>query len=72
MGSVLDPIPPYRWVEGHLEAKDSRPGGDYFILVGGEIVQVDWLTFETLSEGEALRVRCTRSNKAISIDRLVP
>lgn len=67
----MDPLPPYKWVEGRLEAKETRPSG-YFILVGQQIVEVDWLTFEILSEGEALRVRSTRSNKAISIDRLVP
>lgn len=69
--TVADPLPPYRWIEGRLDAKEKRPGG-YFLLVGEEIIEVDWLTYETLSEGEALRIRSTRSNKAISIDRLVP
>jgi hypothetical protein len=69
--ALLDPLPPYRWIEGRLDTKEERPAG-HFLLVDGEIVEVDWLTFQTLSEGEALRVRCTRSNKAISIDRLVP
>lgn len=69
--AAIDPLPPYHWIEGRLDAKEKRPEG-YFLLVGQEIVEVDWLTFETLSEGEALRIRSTRSNKAISTDRLVP
>ena len=69
--AVLDPLPPYKWIEGRLDAKEQR-FGRYFLLVDREIVEVDWLTFDTLDEGEALKIRSTRSNKAISIDRLVP
>ena len=46
--------------------------GRFFILVDAEIVEVDWLTFEMLIEGEALRIRATRDNRALSIDRLLP
>lgn len=71
LAAVLDPLPPYKWIEGRIDAKEQRFGRHY-LLVGSEIVEVDWLTFDTLDEGEALKVRSTRSNKAISIDRLVP
>ena len=71
LAAIADPLPPYKWIEGRLDAKEQR-FGRHFLLVDREIVEVDWLTFETLDEGEALKVRSTRSNKAISIDRLVP
>ena len=57
-------LPPNR---GHAGSQSS-----YFLLVDGEIVEVDWLTFDTLMIGEALRIRSTRDNKAINIDRLLP
>ena len=72
IGAVVDAVPPYRRVEGRLEAKEIGPGGLYHILVDSEMVQVDWLTFDTLMVGEALRIRCTRDYKAIAIDRLSP
>ena len=46
--------------------------GNYYILVGTEIIGVDWLTFELLMIGEPLRIRATRANQAINIDRLSP
>lgn len=70
--SVLSTAPPYRRIEGSLVAKEAIANGRYFILVDAEIVEVDWLTFETLIEGEALRIRATRDNRALSIDRLLP
>jgi hypothetical protein len=70
--SAVDALPPYRKVEGRLAAKERGPEGTYHILVDSEIIEVDWLTFETLIVGEALRVRYTRSQQAINIDRLVP
>ena len=69
--AFVDPLPPYKWIEGRLDAKEHR-FGRHFLLVNREIVEVDRLTFDTLTEGEALKVRSTRSNRAISIDRLVP
>ena len=69
---VLSTVPPYRRIEGSLVAKEAVGNGRYFILVDAEIVEVDWLTFETLIEGEALRIRATRDNRALSIDRLLP
>lgn len=67
---VVDVIPPYRWVEGILSGKEISSETRHFILVESEMVEVDWLTYEVLMEGEALRIRCTRSYRAISIDRL--
>ena len=70
--AVGDAVPPYRRIEGRLVAKEPGPEGKHYILVDSEVVEVDWLTFETLEVGEPLRIRCTRDNKAINIDRLVP
>ena len=67
----LDAVPPYRLIEGRLTAKESNDGA-YYILVDSRMVEVDGLTYETLIEGEALRIRATRSFRAINIDRLVP
>jgi hypothetical protein len=72
LGALLAALPPYRRFEGTLVAKEAREDGSYFLLVDGEIVEVDWLTFDTLMIGEALRIRSTRDNKAINIDRLLP
>lgn len=72
LGALLAALPPYRRIEGALVAKEAREDGSYFLLVDGEIVEVDWLTFDTLMIGEALRIRSTRDNKAINIDRLLP
>ena len=72
LGALLAALPPYRRIEGTLVAKEAREDGSYFLLVDGEIVEVDWLTFDTLMIGEALRIRSTRDNKAINIDRLLP
>jgi hypothetical protein len=72
MAWVLHAVPPYKRIEGNLVSKEARPDGTYFILVAEEIIEVDWLTYETLMVGEALRVRATRDNEAINIDRLMP
>ena len=72
LSSLVDAFPPYVYVEGRLAAKEHRPAGGYYLLVDAEVVEVDWLTYETLVVGEPLRVRATRSHKAVSIDRLVP
>jgi len=68
----LDLLPPYRRVEGRLDAKEVANDGSFYILVDSRMVEVDWLTHDTLMVGEALRIRATRSFKAVSIDRLVP
>ena len=71
-GAVWDALPPYRLVQGALKAKEISPNGGHMILIGSEIVEVDEFTFDQLKVGEPLRARCTRSNRAITIDRLVP
>jgi len=65
-------MPPYKKLEGILIAKESKNEGQYFVLIASEIIEVDWLTYSRLVEGEALRILATRDNKAISIDRLLP
>ena len=70
--SLVDAFPPYLHIEGRLTAKEHRPSGAYYLLVDTEVVEVDWLTYETLVVGEPLRVRATRTHKAVNIDRLVP
>lgn len=70
--AIVSAAPPYRRIEGSLVAKEAMANGRFFILVDAEIVEVDWLTFEMLIEGEALRIRATRDNRALSIDRLLP
>ena len=72
LSSLVDAFPPYHYIEGRLAAKEHRPTGAYYLLVNAEVVEVDWLTYETLVVGEPLRVRATRTHKAVSIDRLVP
>ena len=70
---LLEHTPPYRLIEGRITAKEVNRNGEFFILVGGsEIVEVDWLTYKILIEGEAIRVQSTRANRAITIDRLLP
>ena len=70
--SMIDALPPYKRVEGLLTDKGADARGNYHILVDGEIIGVDWLTYETLIVGEPLRIRATRANQAINIDRLSP
>ena len=69
---MVDALPPYKRVEGLLADKGTDTRGNYYILVGTEIIDVDWLTFELLMIGEPLRIRATRANQAINIDRLSP
>ena len=70
--NLADAIPPYKIAEGHLDAKEPGTNGRYYIRVGSARVEVDLATFETLDVGESLRVRYTRGNRAINIDRLLP
>ena len=69
---LLDLIPPYRKIQGLLVGKETGPDGSFYILVDGDMIQVDWFTFEVLIVGEPLRIRCTRNFRAINIDRLLP
>ena len=70
--AMIDALPPYKRIAGLLSHKDVDSRGNHRILVEGEIVGVDWLTYNTLMIGEPLRIRATRANQAINIDRLLP
>jgi len=70
---LIDLFPPYKIVEGLLESKEHLDGtSKYMIHVSSEKIAVDQHTFEILMIGETLKVRYTRMNKAINIDRLIP
>ena len=68
---LFDALPPYYIAEGALSAKEVGRDGKYFIRVSGVKIAVDRPTFETLSDGERVRVRYTRGFRAVSIDRYV-
>ena len=70
--TLEDAFPPYRKVEGPLENKETGSNGKRYICIGSARVEVDENTFNSLVEGENLRVRYTRGNRAINIDRLMP
>jgi len=70
--NLVDMFPPYKRVEGQLRDKGTDSHGEYNLLVEDQIVLVDWLTCETLIVGEPLRILMTRTNRAISIDRVSP
>ena len=70
--NFVDIFPPYKRVEGQLRDKGTASHGEHNLLIEEQIVLVDWLTFETLIVGEPLRILMTRTNRAISIDRVSP
>ena len=72
IASLVDAVPPYHIFEGPLSDKARDESGKCWIRCGGNPVQVDPYTFEALEVGERLRLRYTRGNRAVSIDRLVP
>ena len=73
MWTLVDAIPPYHSVEGLLEIKETdATGRKHYIWVASVKIEVDKSTSETLIVGENLRVRYTRGNRAINIDRLMP
>ena len=67
-----DAAPPYQKANGPLESKETNPDGKFYIYVGSARIEVDRATFDKLTVGESLRVRYTRGNRAINIDRLLP
>ena len=70
---TIDACPPYRYVEGLLVAKEVLLDEKSLVLfLSSEKIEVDRHTFDILMVGENLRVRATRDNKAINIDRLIP
>ena len=70
--TLEDAFPPYHKVEGPLENKETNSDDKHFLYVGSARVEVDEATFNSLVVGENLRVRYTRGNRAINIDRLMP
>ena len=70
--NFVDIFPPYKRVEGQLRYKGTVSHCEHNLLIEEQIVLVDWLTFETLIVGEPLRILMTRTNRAISIDRVSP
>ena len=70
--SVYKVLPPYKVIQGRLLDKSKSTDGDCHILVEQELIVVDEMTLNTLVIGEALKLRLTRDNRAIEIQRLVP
>jgi hypothetical protein len=72
LGSLTDALPPYRTAQGVLDAKESCDDGKFYIHVADSRVQVDEATCQILEIGEMLKVRYTRGDRAINIDRYLP
>ena len=72
MESLTDALPPYRTAQGVLDAKETCDDGKFYIHVAGSRVEVDETTCQTLEIGEMLKVRYTRGDRAINIDRYLP
>ena len=69
---LWDAIPPYRNVQGLVEAKEIDKEEHYSIVVGLDRISVDRTTFHALEVGENVHVLYTRSFRGIRIDRLLP
>ncbi|MDP6715596.1 MAG: hypothetical protein QF368_13355 [SAR202 cluster bacterium] len=72
MESLTDALPPYRTARGILDAKETCNDGKFYIHVADSRVEVDEATCQTLEIGEMLKVRYTRGDRAINIDRYLP
>ena len=73
MISFVDSCPPYIHIEGLLEGKEVLEDNDKTVIyISSKRVEVDPYTFGILMIGENLRIRSTRSYKAVSIDRIIP
>ena len=72
LSSIGDSLPPYHLVKGPLKGKEPGLNGTYYLKIGLTKVEVDAFTYDSLEIGEMLRIRCTRSQKAINIDRIIP
>ena len=73
LNGFIDLFPPYKIIEGLLEGKEHLEGSSiYVIYISSLKIEVDSYTFDILMIGERLKVRHTRLNKAINIDRLIP
>ncbi len=70
---IFDACPPYRYTEGLLEGKEYLEKEErYVIFVASDRVEVDEYTFDNLMIGEQVKVRSTRTGRAVNIDRMVP
>lgn len=69
--SLMDALPPYYVMQGTLESKRVDDRGRYILMVNGAPISVDRPTYHTLDIGENIRVRYTRSARAINIDRFM-
>ena len=70
---IFDAFPPYRFAEGLLEGKEYLDEEDrYVIYVSSVRIEVDGFTLDNLMIGEQVKVRLTRSGRAVNIDRMVP
>ena len=73
MISFVDSCPPYIHIEGLLEGKEELDDNDKTVIyISSKRVEVDPYTFGILMIGENLRIRSTRSYRAVSIDRIIP
>ena len=73
MISFVDSCPPYIHIDGLLEGKEVLDNNDKTgIYISSKRVEVDPYTFGILMIGENLRIRSTRSYRAVSIDRIIP
>ena len=73
MISFVDSCPPYIHIEGLLEGKEVLEDNDKTVIyISSKRVEVDPYTFGILMIGENLRIRSTRSYRAVSIDRIMP
>ena len=73
MVSFVDSCPPYILIEGLLEGKEVLDDNEKTVIyISSKRVEVDPYTFGILMIGENLRIRSTRSYRAVSIDRIIP
>ena len=73
MVSFVDSCPPYIHIEGLLEGKEVLDDNEKTVIyISSKRVEVDPYTFGILMIGENLRIRSTRSYRAVSIDRIIP
>ena len=70
--TLIDALPPYQIVEGALEDKGVDSTGRPYILLGGDRIEIDTGTLDALEVGEMLKVRHTKGNRAVNIDRILP
>lgn len=69
--NLVDLVPPYHTIVGELKRKEFSSDNSPYLIVGRERILVDPSVFDLLQEGEQLKIRSTRSKRAISIERLI-